>query len=283
MTDHDLEQRLRAWYRAEIPADVTAPADLRSRVVLIPQAQARSRRSDGGRGGSRRGVTLLAAAALLATALVGGALVAGSRTRPPPSDMPAAIASPTSVRPAAALIRIAGHDVSVVLPDGLEGRLPAHGDVGNGITWGNNDDEVGRTGSRWRQWSLFAPSDIDDPRSSGDHYLPLPSDPVAWLHGLSGLTVLAERDVTVGGRPARLMDVVTAEGGPFMYEVPVGDSGATRSFVIAGGTHSRLVIWRLDQTWMVAQATANRRIIDLERPDAPDDAFMRFVADLRFP
>jgi hypothetical protein len=97
------------------------------------------------------------------------------------------------------------------------------------------------------------------------------------------LTVLAERDIEVGGRPARLLDVVRPEeGGGFRYEVPAGDSGAMRHFVETGGTHSRMMIWQLGDTWMVAQAEAND-LSALEEADAPDDLFMQFIADLRLP
>ena len=44
MTDHDLELRLRAWYRAEINELETAPSELRTDVQTITQAPARSRR-----------------------------------------------------------------------------------------------------------------------------------------------------------------------------------------------------------------------------------------------
>jgi Tol biopolymer transport system component len=84
MTDHELEQRLRAWYQAEIPVDEAAPAALRSRLATIPQASpAPSRQLT-----SRRGFTLLAAAVLLATALIGGALLVGSGTPRLPSVLP---------------------------------------------------------------------------------------------------------------------------------------------------------------------------------------------------
>lgn len=46
--------------------------------------------------------------------------------------------------------------------------------------------------------------------------------------------------------------------------------------------HSRLVIWQLRDTWMVAEATAID-LTALESADAPDDPFMRFIADLRLP
>jgi hypothetical protein len=171
----------------------------------------------------------------------------------------------------------------MVLPDGLAGRLPADGDAGNGISWGNNDEQAGRTGSRWTSWYLYAPGDVDDPSRNDDSFLPLPPDPVAWLRQRPGLTVLAERDIEVGGQPARLLDVVLPEvGGAFSFEVPVGDSGSTRAFMDPGGTHNRYVIWQLGRTWMVAQAKA----IDLsllETADAPGDLFMQFIADLRFP
>ena len=98
---------------------------------------------------------------LLALALIGTAAVIGGRLLERPTD-----------RPGASLIRIAGHDVSVVLLDGLAGRLPADGDAGNGITCGNNDEQYGRTGSRWRSWSLYAPNRIADP-ARGSHF-PLP-------------------------------------------------------------------------------------------------------------
>jgi dipeptidyl aminopeptidase/acylaminoacyl peptidase len=75
MTDVELERRLRAWYRGEIPADEMAPPGLRSRVTTIPLASAASSR----RFGTRRGFTLLAAAALVGllagTAVVGGSLL----------------------------------------------------------------------------------------------------------------------------------------------------------------------------------------------------------------
>ncbi len=71
MTDRELEDRLRAWYDAEVGDAAAAPADLRESLADIPvSAPAPLRQLP-----RRRGMTLLAAAALL---LVGGALAAGS-------------------------------------------------------------------------------------------------------------------------------------------------------------------------------------------------------------
>ena len=71
MTDRELEQRLRAWYAAQVAATETAPEDLRESLAAIPETNRTPLRPIT----RRRGVTLLAAAALVA---VGGAFAAGS-------------------------------------------------------------------------------------------------------------------------------------------------------------------------------------------------------------
>ena len=71
MTDQELEQRLHAWYAAEVGETQTAPADLRQILATIPATTPVPLRAPGG----RRGFTLLAVAAVL---LVGGAVAAGS-------------------------------------------------------------------------------------------------------------------------------------------------------------------------------------------------------------
>lgn len=75
-TDRLLEQRLRAWYRAEVGQDESAPLTLRRDIVAIPRWRVR-RTGLFGRG---RDVTLFAAAALL---LVGGAAAASGLLRLP--------------------------------------------------------------------------------------------------------------------------------------------------------------------------------------------------------
>jgi len=105
MTDHELEQRLRSWYQAEIPADEAAPAALRSRLAAIPRVVPvpLGERRPG------RPMTLLAAAAILATAIVGGAMLSGSDLFRglvvPPPDGTSTVApfpsGPPSARPAA--------------------------------------------------------------------------------------------------------------------------------------------------------------------------------------
>lgn len=93
MTDQDLENRLRAWYRAEIGADEVAPPALRTSLAVIPRTSLVSRRLFLG----RRGLALLAAAAVLTAILIGSAIEAGSRYSPIPTSVQTlAPASPTA-------------------------------------------------------------------------------------------------------------------------------------------------------------------------------------------
>ena len=126
MTDRELEDRLRAWYDAEVGDVEPAPSDLRERLTEIPaSAPAPLRQLP-----RRRGITLLAAAALL---LVGGAVAAGSGlvrftevVPPTPSD---------------AAARHAGADAVVVAdaithgerPAGRPHRVPRAGRDANGL------------------------------------------------------------------------------------------------------------------------------------------------------
>ena len=71
MTDRQLEERLQAWYAAEVPESETAPADLRESITAIPASTPALLRPLG----RRPNFTLLALAAVL---VVGGALAAGS-------------------------------------------------------------------------------------------------------------------------------------------------------------------------------------------------------------
>jgi hypothetical protein len=82
MTDRELEERLRAWYRAEVGEGAPAPVSLRQDVAAIPRTTAILIRPLGG----RRGFTLLAAAALLLVA--GAAVAAGSGLLRLPSLVP---------------------------------------------------------------------------------------------------------------------------------------------------------------------------------------------------
>jgi hypothetical protein len=112
MTDRELEQRIRAWYRTELDQQV-APLDLRASIVAIPSTE--MPRAFGVRRPQR--LSLLAAAAILAVTALVGALAVGSGLvhlssvlPPAPSSEPSflvtatePIASPASTTPAGPL------------------------------------------------------------------------------------------------------------------------------------------------------------------------------------
>ncbi len=84
MTDHDLEQRLRTWYQAEVGSNETAPLALRADLAAIVAPQPALTRLLGG----RRAATLLAAAAILAALLVVGAIAVGTALLREPALVP---------------------------------------------------------------------------------------------------------------------------------------------------------------------------------------------------
>lgn len=104
MTDHDLEQRLRAWYRAEVDVHETAPPGLRAELVsLIPEATASNRRTYQARWvprGPRLSAASLAAMAVVVMLVVGTAVFVrspdvGPSPAPIKASEPAASATPS--------------------------------------------------------------------------------------------------------------------------------------------------------------------------------------------
>lgn len=183
MTDQELEQRLRAWYRAQVGENETAPLSLRRDVAAIPRTSSPRARWFG----PGRGVILLAAATLL---LVGGAMAAGSGLAKLPSLVPpvpaptnpVAVASPTtapSAVPSAAVVQPAsGLILFKTKPDGARYAAVPNGSwwitAANGPLWIANADGTGKRelnpGSceGWPAWSpdgtRVLVSRIDHPR-----------------------------------------------------------------------------------------------------------------------
>jgi hypothetical protein len=93
MTDHDLEQRLRAWYQADIDDRERAPHQLRSDLATLTQTAARSRRpvTAGWRlpAMNRFVPFALAATALVVVLLIGiGLILRSTNVGPPPEPSP---------------------------------------------------------------------------------------------------------------------------------------------------------------------------------------------------
>ena len=76
MTEHELEQRVRAWYRDEIGRDEPAPTSLRSALLQIASVPENPL-------SIRRNLVLLAAAAMLALALGSAIAIGSGLVRPP--------------------------------------------------------------------------------------------------------------------------------------------------------------------------------------------------------
>jgi len=115
MTDHDLELRLYAWYRAEIDDSQSAPSELRTELASLAEAAARQRRPLFERWHLPRFAPLaLAAAAIAVTVLIGINLVLPPTPNVGPSTGPSVTPSPRQTVDASP---------SVVPPLNLEGRL----------------------------------------------------------------------------------------------------------------------------------------------------------------
>jgi WD40 repeat protein len=93
MTDHDLEQRLHAWYRAEIDDRESAPLQLRTDLSMLPQTAARSRWTTGG--WKFPSTTFIASFGFTATAVVVALLIGMGVIVRTPDVGPIPVPSPT--------------------------------------------------------------------------------------------------------------------------------------------------------------------------------------------
>ena len=94
MTDHELEQRLTAWYATDVGASETAPPSLYESLAAL----AESGQPPVGLFGTRRGMLLMAAAALLVTMVV-GAIAVGAGLVSLPTPVPSLVVAPSGAEP----------------------------------------------------------------------------------------------------------------------------------------------------------------------------------------
>jgi WD40-like Beta Propeller Repeat len=97
MSDHDIEQRLSAWYAADVRGSETAPPSLYESLAAL----AESGQPPVGLFGTRRGMLLMAAAALLVT-LVVGAIAVGAGLVSLPTPAPSLVVAPSGAEPSPA-------------------------------------------------------------------------------------------------------------------------------------------------------------------------------------
>ena len=128
MTDRELEERLRAWYAAEVGESERAPAEMRERIMAIPASTPMPLRPIA----RRRNFTLLAVAAVL---VVGGGLAAGAglmrfTSVVPPLADPTRRSCPRASPPPARPTAVADHAPAGRRPDRLH---PAGGEAGTEV------------------------------------------------------------------------------------------------------------------------------------------------------
>jgi hypothetical protein len=128
---------------------------------------------------------------------------------------------------------------------------------------------------RWGDWFLFSPTQVTDPETEAVG--PAPADPVAWLREHPDVAVVDEREFSVDGRTASLLDVRHRAGTRRLF----GTEGSPGPETGDGG-HERFVLWQVEGTWLLAQASTFRGAAGLAEPDRPDDPFVKYLAELRF-
>jgi len=123
MTDQELEQRLRNWYRAEIGEDEPAPVTLRTSVTTIPAREWRAIRLPWTNTTMRRSFRF-AVAAFIAVIAVGGALYALKPSQPPVGGPgPTLGGSPTPAASAGARPGAGSWTATGAMINGREGYL----------------------------------------------------------------------------------------------------------------------------------------------------------------
>lgn len=151
MTEHELEQRLRAWYRSEADqAADGAPAALRSSVGAIPYAEPMRRPWLGWNPfRTRRSLALAAALALLTVALAAGAAAVGSGLIRLPWETERSLVEPSAIDPCVLMRQYAREPV--ILDGGHS--VPAAWGVATACATGY-DDGWGANHLLWRTGPL---------------------------------------------------------------------------------------------------------------------------------
>jgi len=174
MTDHDLEQRLRAWYRAEINERKTAPIQLRTDLSMLMQTAPRSR-SWTTRGWRFPSLSSIASFGVAATAVVVALLIGMGVILRPPNIGPSPVPSPTrdttpppTTAPAGAgwtaagsLIETRGRHTTTLLANGKV--LVTGGGAGGALTSAELYDQA--TGS-WSRTGMMSEAPAEAPTAT---------------------------------------------------------------------------------------------------------------------
>ncbi|MFL5769180.1 MAG: hypothetical protein ACJ765_03805 [Chloroflexota bacterium] len=166
MTDDQLELRLREWYRAEVPADETAPGGLRAKVTAVPGGSSALRRGlvppglqwhKARRLSTMNTASRLAAAAVIAVLAVGTGFYLTRPDRPEvshPSPAPTASPAPSaSASPGAAVVASPSPQLSTP-PSSLEPCVTAEVLAGHALQGMGQSRGVYVAGRPPRLWAF---------------------------------------------------------------------------------------------------------------------------------
>lgn len=144
-------------------------------------------------------------------------------------------------------------------PDGsIPGRL--HFLPMNVVT--DNDAE------RWGDFFLYSPTRVHDPSSQA--LMRAPADLASWLAESPAVRVISTRTHDFGGHVARELNV-ERDGSLIFPDDEAGPPGGLE----------RYVLWKVDGTWLVGQASTFRGVSGITAPSGRRDPFMSLLRSAR--
>jgi hypothetical protein len=242
MTNDEFEQRLRAWYRAEMGEREPAPPALYASLAAIPETMPAKVGSFGG----RRGFLVLAAAGLLLTLLIGATIAIGTGLLPPPWTVDEEAPVLVDERPAHSPSAVPGADeteqffepFSMVPPNDWE------------IVDTTDAVVIHPPGAPGARIVVFRTEAATIWGGQEEGYMPWPDDLVAWLEdypvvthpagpGSLDVRFRSDTDITVGGDAAKLIDgsyfFDDTEFGEGMTFISLGPDSLGINAVVFGG------------------------------------------------
>jgi hypothetical protein len=129
------------------------------------------------------------------------------------------------------------------------------------------------TRERWGDIFILSPTKVYDPETQKRR--PLPADPVTWLRDNPTVKVLQERRVNLRDRDGH-------RGWQFDVKRDGAELFGDRDGGIEGDGFERLVLWKVQDTWFLAQAGTFRGQQGLLAPEKPNDPLWKTLASATY-